>query len=374
MQTQEDRPIAAPRDALEDELVALWQELLGVGPVSIYDDFFDLGGHSLLAAAMVARVAERFDRSIPVALLLENPTLAGFADSLVRTSRENMPKVVPVRITGNRPPLFFLHGDFNAGGLYSARLSRALTDQPFYAVEPIGSSATQTPASIEEMAAQHAADIREVCPRGPYLLGGHCNGALEALEIARQFRAEKESVPGIVMIQPPPVDRRRRLIDGPVRMGARLASLTEEQRVDLYLRVREVMERIRDRPSESPRIVYRSLRRLLAGSPAGASEPPDEEPRQQPEPEPAARHDDAIWDRYARAIAAYVPKDYDGSVAAFIASEVVNTEADPIAGWRAVGPRFEFHVVPGGHLSCITTHIASTSAAIDAYLERILVA
>ena len=81
VQTQEDRPIAAPRDALEDELVALWQELLGVGPVSIYDDFFDLGGHSLLAAAMVARVAERFDRSIPVALLLENPTLAGFADA-----------------------------------------------------------------------------------------------------------------------------------------------------------------------------------------------------------------------------------------------------------------------------------------------------
>jgi thioesterase domain-containing protein len=370
VQTQEDRPIAAPRDALEDELVALWQELLGVGPVSIYDDFFDLGGHSLLAAAMVARVAERFDRSIPVALLLKNPTLAGFADGLVRTSRENLPNVVPVRITGNRPPLFFLHGDFNAGGLYSARLSRGLTDQPFYAVEPIGSSGTQTPASIEEMAARHAADIREVCPRGPYLLGGHCNGALEALEIARQFRAEKESVPGIVMIQPPPVDRRRRLIDVPVRMGARIASLTEEQRVDLYLRVREVMERIRDRPSESPGIVYRSLRRLVARSASAASEPTDEARRQ--EPEPSARHDDAVWARYLRAIAAYVPKDYDGSVAALIASEVVNTGADPIAGWRAVGPRFEFHVVPGGHLSCITTHIASTSAAIDAYLARIV--
>ena len=368
MQTQEDRPITAPRDALEDELVAIWQELLGVGPVSIHDDFFDLGGHSLLAAAMVARVAERFDRSIPVALLLENPTLAGFADALVRSSRESMPSVVPVRITGGRPPLFFLHGDFNAGGLYSARLSRGLTDQPFYAVEPLGSSGTHGPASIEEMAAQHAADIRQVCPSGPYLLGGHCNGALEALEIARQFRAEKQSVPGIVMIQPPPVDRRSRLIDVPVRLGARLASLTEEQRVDMYLRVREVMERIRDRPSESPGIVYRSVRRWFK-----VPSTPDvtvDEPRQQPEP--SVRHDEAVWVRYARAIAAYVPKDYDGSVAAIVASEVVNTAADPIPGWRGVGPRFEFHVVPGGHLSCITTHIASTSAAIDAYLQKVL--
>jgi thioesterase domain-containing protein len=352
---------------LEDELVTLWQELLGVGPVSIDDDFFDLGGHSLLAAAMVARVAERFDRSIPVALLLENPTLAGFADALVRKSRENMPSVVPVRITGSRPPLFFLHGDFNAGGLYSARLSRALTDQPFYAVEPHGSSGARAPASIEEMAAQHAADIREVCPRGPYLLGGHCNGALEALEIARQFRAEHESVPAIVMIQPPPVDRRRRLIDAPVRIGARLASLDEEQRVDVYLRVRELMDRIRDRPSESPAIVYRSVRRLLAG--AGASGDAGQE---LPCVEPLARHDGAVWDRYARAIAAYVPRDYDGSVGAFIASDVVGTPADPIAGWRAVGPRFEFHIVPGGHLSCITRHIASTSEAIDKYLQSLV--
>ena len=364
VQTQEDRPVAAPRDALEDELVVLWQELLGVAPVSIHDDFFDLGGHSLLAAAMVARVGERFDRSIPVAILLENPTLAGFADALVRASRENTPSVVPVGITGGRPPLFFLHGDFNAGGLYSARLSRALTDQPFYAVEPLGSSTARGPASIEEMAAQHAADIRAVCPRGPYLLGGHCNGALEALEIARQFRAEKESVPGVVMLEPPPVDRRRLLIDGPVRISARIRSLTEEQRVELYLRVREWMERISERPSESPGMIYRGLKRMVSGQ---ALDTEDTEPDQR---EGAGRHDQAVWDRYARAIAAYVPKRYDGSVAAFIAGEVVNTPADPIAGWRAVGPRFEFHVVPGGHLSCITTHIASTSAAIDDYLKK----
>jgi thioesterase domain-containing protein len=366
VQTQEDRPVAAPRDALEDELVVLWQELLGVAPISIEDDFFELGGHSMLAAAMVARVGERFDRSVPVALLLENPTLAGFADALIRASRENMPRVVPVRITGSRPPLFFLHGDFNAGGLYSARLSRGLTDQPFYAVEPHGSTGTRSPASIEEMAAQHAADIREVCPHGPYLLGGHCNGALEALEIARQFRAEKEAVRGIVMLEPPPVDRRRRLIDGPVRAGARIRSLTEDQRVDLYLRVRELMDRLSDRPSESAGMVYRGLRGMIAGQSADAADSHADPP------ETARRHDQTVWDRYARAIAAYVPRRYDGPVAAFIAEEVVNTAADPVAGWRAVGPHFEFHVVPGNHLSCITTHIGSTSAAINAYLEKSL--
>ncbi len=36
-----------PRDAVEQQLVAIWQEILGKERISIGDDFFELGGHSL---------------------------------------------------------------------------------------------------------------------------------------------------------------------------------------------------------------------------------------------------------------------------------------------------------------------------------------
>ena len=39
----------APRDALEQQLVDIWQECLGVNPIGVTDDYFDIGGHSLLA-------------------------------------------------------------------------------------------------------------------------------------------------------------------------------------------------------------------------------------------------------------------------------------------------------------------------------------
>ena len=37
----------APRNAVEEILAQIWQELLGVERVGAYDNFFDLGGHSL---------------------------------------------------------------------------------------------------------------------------------------------------------------------------------------------------------------------------------------------------------------------------------------------------------------------------------------
>ena len=72
----------APRTPLEEEIAALWREVLGVEGVGIGDDFFELGGHSLLATRVLSRLGDDFGVEIPLHALFEEPTVAGLAQSL----------------------------------------------------------------------------------------------------------------------------------------------------------------------------------------------------------------------------------------------------------------------------------------------------
>jgi amino acid adenylation domain-containing protein len=75
---------AAPRNELEEALVAIVAELLGLAAVGIDENFFLLGGHSLLGAQMIARIEERFGVELPLRDLFEKPTVAEMAQEVER--------------------------------------------------------------------------------------------------------------------------------------------------------------------------------------------------------------------------------------------------------------------------------------------------
>jgi amino acid adenylation domain-containing protein len=143
-----DSPWEAPRDEAERRLVAVWEEILGIGGLGVHDDFFELGGHSLLATRVISRVREAFGREMALEDLFDAPTPARFAARLgAATAAEDgaAPPIVPVPRDGELPlsfaqqRLFFLdvlaHGDvaYNLplgvrlrGGLDAGALERAL--------------------------------------------------------------------------------------------------------------------------------------------------------------------------------------------------------------------------------------------------------
>ncbi|WP_442948676.1 beta-ketoacyl synthase N-terminal-like domain-containing protein [Nostoc sp.] len=72
----------APRDEIEQKIADIWQELLGIKQVGIYDSFFELGGDSLIAVQIISRLKNTFSIKLTVASLLESPTIAEIAPKL----------------------------------------------------------------------------------------------------------------------------------------------------------------------------------------------------------------------------------------------------------------------------------------------------
>src|SRR5205085_12332980 len=81
-------PYVAPRSECEENVAAVWQALLGIDRVGIYDDFFQLGGHSLLVTHLLDRLHAIYPVEVSLRRLFENPTVAGLAEFVERTEAE----------------------------------------------------------------------------------------------------------------------------------------------------------------------------------------------------------------------------------------------------------------------------------------------
>lgn len=88
----------APTTELEQKLVAIWEQILGVTPIGIQDDFFTLGGHSLKAIQLVSRMQKECKADVPLRVLFDKPTiqaLAAYVDGGAESEYQAIPQAEP---------------------------------------------------------------------------------------------------------------------------------------------------------------------------------------------------------------------------------------------------------------------------------------
>ena len=204
--------------------------MLGIERVGRHDDFFELGGQSLIAVRLFTSMKKRYAIDLPLSTLFEAPTIAqsaaivaaklGIVDAIdgdaldgdatavdvvelpAASSDESGFRSLVTIQRGNEQliPFFCVHG--SGGNVLNFRdLSQAMgRSQPFYGVQSRGVDGQSRPhGSIEEMATAYLAEIREVQPEGPYMLGGYSGGGLVAFEMAQQLTAAGEKIALLVL-------------------------------------------------------------------------------------------------------------------------------------------------------------------------------
>ena len=331
----------APRDAVEERIAAVFAQLLDMDKVGIHDNFSALGGQSLLATRAIAEIAGLFpaenqaleERQGARALLSafwQHPSVACISAALQNTSFERAAtsptedmRCLQQGVATNTP-IFLLHGVLDGEAFYPWNIAEALgPDQPLYTLPPHGHSGKPVPQTIETMAAEYLAKIREVQAHGPYRLGGYCNGALVCFEMARMLEREGETVEKLVLLGAPGHNIAFGRLEAMIASLHRLPGFTSTMRRRAFLRIRGQMLRFKKLFAKSQTLT------------------------------PAVEQDAfqaALHAAHLLAIDAYVPKSYGGSATLiFGEDDEYLHQHHPFRAWAKVIPNLVTVKVLGEH-------------------------
>ena len=318
-----------PKNSIEAELLKIWSALFPDQVVGTKDNFFDLGGHSLLALRMLHRIEVVCRQKLSLSVFFHAQTIEALA-TYIHPDRAfaTWKSLVPLRTTGSLPPLFLIHG--SGGNLlsYKPLLQALREDQPVYGLQY--SEGSFDPARlpfVESLAAEFLLEIKQVQPRGPYHLLGHCAGGSIAYEMACQL-AEEGEVAGLVGLLD--VFAQPYKLRFPIRVQRRVALFKEH--IHVILRDETRFRYLESKLRRVAREVAVKIRRMIA--PETRSLPIDLE----------------------EATLFFTPRKYPGAVHLFASPDSATEHLDvpPDYGWsRLVTERVSIHHLPGNHLTLL---------------------
>jgi acyl transferase domain-containing protein/NADPH:quinone reductase-like Zn-dependent oxidoreductase/thioesterase domain-containing protein/acyl carrier protein len=216
---------AATRQTLVQEYIR--QELariMGIEPASLETDqpLSSFGLDSLLALELKNNLEGRLDFTLPMAKLMEGPSIASLAaeTSHLLTSdaaesaidagaestcgAETWSPLVPLRSSGNRVPLILLPALGGDSRHYAGLIEQFDEQQPLYVFRPRGIDQDLPPhLTIDEMIEDYLAALRELQPSGPYHLAGWSTGGAFAFALAEALENVGEEVATLALFDSP---------------------------------------------------------------------------------------------------------------------------------------------------------------------------
>ncbi|MCB2410667.1 amino acid adenylation domain-containing protein, partial [Hymenobacter lucidus] len=195
------------RNAAEEKMVAVWQNILGQQNIGVTDNFFELGGHSLKALRLLQAINSEKGFSVRIQDIYNHPTIEG----LLRQKAES-PRII--RLNRNTvgaksvyfvPPILgnsilykqlsdMLSEDYNCYGLQYSGLEQG---EPFY-------------ASVEAAAWELSQQIIQHQPEDDFVLFAYSMGAPIAFEMVKLLEAKFSSVNLVLVdskVNQQPVDK-----------------------------------------------------------------------------------------------------------------------------------------------------------------------
>ncbi|SDE01311.1 amino acid adenylation domain-containing protein [Mucilaginibacter pineti] len=184
-------------ETLDEKIMTeIWQQVLSIDNIGINDNFYEIGGHSLMALQIVSRFETATGKRLTPVTLFRNPTIALLSMAVKNKTYDSKWKsLIPIKATGNKNPLYIVHGN----GLYAVGFSELAknvdVEQPVFGLQPKEvNDADNKIKTLADIAKLYLAEVLENNPTGPYLLAGYSFGGFVAVEMERQLTAMGKDV------------------------------------------------------------------------------------------------------------------------------------------------------------------------------------
>lgn len=192
--------VQLPTNAVEKELLSIWQEVLGLTAIGIHDNFFEIGGDSILSIQVIAK-ARLAGMPLSPNHLFECQSISELARFILLKKQESKDRqadiglkhLVAIRSKGSKPPLFCLHSGGTHFFFYNLFATHLDTDRPVYALQASQHEGEITfHQSVAEMAEDFIVEIKKVQPHGPYHFVSYCFNTAIGVEITRILSKNSE--------------------------------------------------------------------------------------------------------------------------------------------------------------------------------------
>lgn len=180
----------APRNQSEKFIASIWQEVLKIKEVGVYDNFFDIGGHSLLAVQIMSRIENKTGKKFPIAILFKYPTIESLNGFIQDSTAVTWKSLIPIKPSGNKMPIYIVHGIGLNVLNFSSLAALMDSEQPVFGLQARGLDGIEEPLdNLAGIAQQYVDEILEHNPGGPYAIAGYSIGSFIAFEMARHLLA-----------------------------------------------------------------------------------------------------------------------------------------------------------------------------------------
>lgn len=192
---------AGPRTDVEQMVARIWSEVLNIDKIGIHHNFFEIGGHSLKALQIMLRIEKETGRRLPLATFIAHPTISKMSLVMQLDAKSiTWDVLVPIKPSGNKIPIYIVHGASLNVLLFNTLAIHMDDDQPIYGLQAKGLNGIDEPFSrIEDMAAHYIQAILKQNPEGPYALAGYSFGGIVAYEMTRQLEVLNKKVKMLAM-------------------------------------------------------------------------------------------------------------------------------------------------------------------------------